>query len=415
MLKKIFSNKSIKFISILVIVSSLGYGGFKYINQREKTSMETIEIQEEKVQRGDITIDFEGDGEAEIPVVNLDFNISGKLEELYVKEGDVIKEGQVLARLDDEEYQKKLLTAQINYKKALASLKQKKENIKLSLLSEKQKLNDLKSKMEQIESEYLPMVELKDVYSKQALDIKKREYENSKLDYETQLERFDTLSNSTTDMEIERANIESSKISLEMVQDNLEDTVLISPLEAKVLNIAYKPGETISNSKDTGEVTADTSHFMVVSDSDKVEVSVPVSEIDLAKVKINQRVEMEFEAYENQIFIGKVVAIDELPKKDSSGIVTFDVRIELDDAKDKIKTGMTCEVSFILKQKKDVLFIPNKAVEMLDGKQAVKVRNKEGNEETRNIKTGLTDGKYVEIIEGLSVGETIIIKENKVK
>ncbi|SKC47411.1 efflux RND transporter periplasmic adaptor subunit [Maledivibacter halophilus] len=413
MVKKFASNKLIKTVLVLVLIACAGFVGFKYVNKpAESLSKDTLQ-KEEKVKKDDITIGFEGDGEAEIPVVNLDFDISGKLKELYVSEGEAITEGQLLAKLNDIEYSKKLKTAEINYTKALANLEQKKENRKLSLISEKQKLEELKSNLDQVESEYLLMLEIQDVYSKQELDVKKSSYENAKLAYQTQLERYNILSSSTTDIELEKANVESSKLSLDMAKDDYNSTILKSPMEGRILNIAYKPGETVSSGDNSDKVTADTSHFMVVSDADKVEVVVPVSEIDLSKVEIGQRVELEFEAFEGQKFTGNVIKIDSLPMIDNNGIVTFNVRAQLDGGVDKIKSGMTCSVEFIIKQRKDVLVIPNKAVSMVEGKQIVKVKDESGNIETKNIKTGLTDGKFVEVIEGINVGETIIIEEKK--
>lgn len=409
------SNKFIKIAVILVAIICIGFVGFKYINKPAESISEATSIKEEQVMRGDITIGFDGDGEAEIPVVNLDFDISGKLSELYVVEGDEIAQGQLLAKLDDTEYIKKLKTAEINYKKAVATLAQKEENRELSIISEKQKLEDLKIKLDKEESEYLPMTQLKDLYSQQALDIKKASYESAKSAYEAQLERYNILSNSNKDIELERANVETAKLSLEMAKDDLNSTILESPMEGNILNIAYKSGETISSVRELGEVTADTTHFMVVSDSDKVEVIVPVSEIDLAKVEMDQLVEVEFEAFEDQLFTGKVVLIDSLPIIDNSGLVTFDVRIELDGGIDRIKSGMTCSVEFITRQKKNVTYISNKAVTMLDGKQVVKVKDENGDIEIRNIKTELTDGKCVEVTDGLNVGETIIIEDKKVE
>lgn len=409
------SKKFIKISVILVAVICIGFIGLKYINKPAESISEATAIKEEQVMRGDITIDFDSDGEAEIPVVNLDFDISGKLKELYVQEGDEISKGQLLAKLDDTEYVKKLKTAEINYKKAIASLEQKEENRKLSLLAEKQKVEDLKAKFNQMEAEYLPMVELKEIYSEQALEIKKTSYESAKSAYEVQLERYNILLNSNKDIELEKANVESAKLSLEMAKDDLSSTILESSIEGRILNLAYKPGETITSIKESGTVTADTTHFMVVSDSDKVEVVVPVSEIDLSKVELNQQVEVEFEAFEGQKFMGKVISIDSLPIIDNSGLVTFDIRIELDGGMDKIKSGMTCSASFIIRQRKNVTYISNKAVTMAEGKQVVEVKDKSGNTEIRNIKTGLTDGKYVEVTDGLNVGETIIIEAKKVE
>lgn len=416
MSKKLIPNKFIKItIIILALVVGLIFVGAMYIKKPAESLSEAGVANEEKVERGDITIGFEGDGEAEIPVVNLDFDISGKLKELYVQEGEQIKKDQLLAKLDDTEYEKKLKTAQINYKKALANLAQKEENKKLTLISEKQKLDDLKLKLDQVEAEYLPMLEIKDAYSNQAINMKKSSYESAKSTFETQQERYEILVNSNKDIELEKANVEASKLSLEMAEDDFNSTILKASMEGKMLNIAYKPGETISSVKESGQTTADTTHFMVISDSDKVEVVVPVSEIDLSKVELEQKVEVAFEAFEGQIFNGKVTSIDSLPIIDNSGLVTFDVRIELDSGIDKIKSGMTCSVSFIIRQRKNVIYISNKAVSMLDNKQVVKIKDVDGNTQIKNIRTGLTDGKYVEVTDGLNVGETIIIEEKKVE
>ncbi|WP_432404732.1 efflux RND transporter periplasmic adaptor subunit [Wukongibacter sp. M2B1] len=409
------SNKLSRMILMVLIIVAIGFVGFKYINKPAESMSEVKAIEEEQVMRGDITIGFDGDGEAEIPSVNLDFDIGGKLVELYVSEGDEIKVGQLLGKLDDTDHIKLLKTAEVNYKKAVATLEQKIETRELSLISQKQKLEELKAKLDQEESEYLPMVKVKDLYSQQSLDIKKASYESAKAAYEAQLETYNISSKSNKDIELEKTNVESAKLSLEMAQDDLDSTALESSTEGKILNIAYKVGETISSVTDSGEVTADTTHFVVVSDADKVEVIVPISEIDLTKVEIDQLVEVEFEAFENQIFTGKVVSIDSLPKIDNSGLVTFDVTIELDTGIDKVKSGMTCAVEFIIKQQKDVVYISNKAVSMIDGSQVVKVKAQNSDIKIRNIKTGLTDGKYVEVTEGLNVGETIIIEDNKVE
>ncbi len=415
MIKKFISNKKAKIVIILMLILGGAFLGYKYINSPRESIGQVEAQREERVMKGDITIDFDGDGEAEIPVINLDFDISDKLKELYVKEGDEIKSGQLLAKLDDTAYVKKLKTAEINYRKSLASLEQKEEDRKLSLISEKQKLADLKSKLDEIEEEYLPMLEIKDVYSAQAIELKKNSYESAKSAYNTQVERYDILMNSNKNIELEKANVESAKLALEMAKDDLSSTVLKSPMDGRILNIAYRIGETIPSVKESGQVTANTTHFMVVSDAHKVEVVVPVSEIDLSKVEIEQGVEVEFEAFEGERFSGKVVSIDALPIIDNNGLVTFDVRIELEGGIEKIKSGMTCLVSFIMRQRKNVSYISNKAVSIVDGKQVVKVKNENGNLETRNIKTGLTDGKYVEITEGLDIGEIIIIEEKKVE
>ena len=412
MLEKFNSNKFLKVSIILIILLSLGFIGYKRFYKTSPASNATVTLLEERVQMGDITIGFTGDGKAEIPVVKLDFEISGKLKELYVKEGELIQEGQLLAKLDDTELQNKLRISQINYNKALGISKQKEENLKLNIQSEKQKLDDLGLKLKQIEVEYLPMVHLQDYYSKQELEMKKLSYESAKDAYDVQVEKYNSISNSNIEIELEKINVESAKINLEMAMSDLENTILKSPVTATVIYVSNKPGETVSAGKDTGSVTADTASFMIVSEADKVEVIVPISEIDMPKVQVGQTAEVNFEAYDREKFIGKVISINSLPRTDQSGIVSYDVKIELDGT-EKIKTGMTCSITFIVRQQKNVLKIPNKAVSVVEGKQTVKVKDGNGDIEIRNIKTGLTDGKSAEVVEGLNVGETILIENKK--
>ncbi len=415
MIKKMLSNKKTKITIILIAILGFGLGFYSYTTKKSNESIQETIITEQKVKSGNIKIDFMGDGEAQIPVVNLNFEKSGKLEELYVVTGQQIKAGQVIAKLDDTDYVNKLKSTQAEYQKAVTKLEQTKENYELEIIAEKQKLDELKFKLDQISAEYLPMLEIKDVYSQQVLEIKKASYESSKSAYEAQLQKYNIISNGSKNVEIEKANVEAAKISVETAQNDLNKTVLTAPMDATVLNVAYKPGETIPIVQESGDATSDTKHFMVISYSDKVEMVVPVSEMDLANVGIGQSVEAEFESYEGQAFTGKVLSIDELPLIDNNGIVTYDVVIELDGGIDKIKTGMTGTVSFILNQRQNVIVIPNKTVSIEDGKQVVKVKNEGGDIETRFIKTGLTDGTNVEVTEGLKVGETLIIEEKKQK
>ena len=407
-----FSKSWVKAIITLMVIGLIFFG-YRFMNSRSTPSTaQTVEAREEQVSMGDITIGFTGDGSAEIPIVNLNFELSGKLKELYVSPGDVIKKGQMLARLENAEYQNKLQTSEINYKKALYSLDQKIENNKTSLISEKQKLNELLIKQREAELQVENMVDLEEYYAKQEIEQAKVTLDSAKTAYEIQLESYNNLLSSTREIDLENLNVESARISLDMAKNDLDNTILLSPLTATVLNIAYKPGETVSAGTSSGKATADTSNFMVVTDSDKVEVVVPVSEIDLAKVQIGQRAEVTFEAYDGQIFLGTVVSVGALPRVEQSGLVSYDVRIALEQG-NEIKSGMTCFVSFIMRQTKNVLIIANKAVSMEDGKQVVRVKEQNGEISTRVIKTGLTDGKNVEVTEGLNMGDIVLVGGNK--
>lgn len=404
-MKKIIKNKY--FFIILVMI--LGFATYSYIQGNAVTAEEGPTTSESIVARGNIVIGFTGDGVAEIPVVNVDFDINGTLKEIYVSEGDKVTEGQLLAKLEDEEYLNKLKTSEITYKQALTNLELKKENEVLSLLSEKEKLDNYKSSLEKIKAEYQPMVENPDLYPSQDITFKKLDLDSAQTAYDNQLKRYNTLKNSNKSIEVEKANVESKKINLEIAEDDFNSTSLISPISATILNIAYKEGEIISSPSNSSSQTSNTTNFIILSDSDKVEVTVPVSELDLDMVEKEQTVEVVFEAFEGITYTGKVSNIKSLPDIDNNGVVTYDVTILLEGDTERIKSGMTCEATFIMRQEKNVLTIPNKAVYIFEGTQYVDVKNDQGNPEQRAIKTGLTDGKNSSVLEGLIAGETLVI------
>ncbi|WP_268050209.1 efflux RND transporter periplasmic adaptor subunit [Clostridium ganghwense] len=455
-----------KFVKLglgLIVLSAIGYGSYTYKIKSTKLSAEEPVFKEQKVIKGDIALDFSADGEVNLSVTNLDFEIGGKLKEVLVKQDQEIKKGQIVAKLDDTDYINKLKSAQVSYDQTVIKLEQTKQNYELQIISEKQKLDDLKSQLDKvnsdyqlqiisekqklddlkvqfdkISSEYLPMKDMEDYYSKQEIEQKKLSYENAKsayeaqlekyditekqlkancedakADYEVQLQRYNILLKDSNDVEAAKASVRNSEISLNMAKDDLNKTILTSPTDGKILYVSYKEGESVPTSAQSNTATANTDHFILVTDLGKAQVISAVSEEDLSNVSIGQDTEVVFDALDNKIFTGKVISIDPLPKRDNTGIVTYDVTIELNEASKDVKIGMNCSISFVLKQKKDVLVIPNSAVTMVEGKQSVQVKDKEGNIVTKTVVTGLTDGKNTEVMDGLKEGETLIIQEKK--
>lgn len=401
--------KKTKFFVALLVIALVGVIGYKFYTAKATSSKEVVTVTESQVNSGDITIGFSGDGSAEIKGYYIDFEVSGKVKEIYVKEGDVIKKGQVLAKLDDTDYVNKLKSAEIAYKKAQLNYNQAIENSKLNLMSEKQKLDEYKRALAEAEKNYNSSLEMKDYYSAQEIEQYKNTFESAKANYQNQLAKYNMLLKSNSDVESAKLNLDEAKLNYELAKDNLDKTVLKSPVDATIFAVSKEVGDyAAANSSDSSD--AATNSFIIASNSNKAYVVIPVSETDLPKVKIGQSAEVSFEAYEGEKFSGKVVSIKSIPETDQNGVVSYDVKVEIDNA-EKIKNGMTCSVTFLIKQQKNVLIIPNKAVSFSDGKQTVKVKKQDGSIEVREITTGLTDGKNVAVTSGLNMGETVLIEK----
>lgn len=350
------TSKKIK-ITIFTLLFIIG-GITVFISQGMTVSENQKEItfEEVRAKKGDLKIDLVADGAIELNTVNLQFGISGVLSQILVTEGTKVAQGQVLARLDDRKYTNEIEIAQVRLQKAITD-------------------------MEKIKLEYLPMEELSEVYARVEIEAKKLDLDKS------------------------NADIQEAQSNLKKAEDSLLDTVLKSPIAGTVVQINGKVGEVVSSSSNDGG-----NAFAVVSE-DKVKVVAKVLELDIGEISAGQKVEVVTEAFPNEKLDGKVTKIAYLPTTDNNGIVAYLVEIELSEPDEKLRDGMTCTVSFILKEVKDVIIIPNKAVKIVEGKQVVEMLSEQGDVVQREVKAGFTDGSNVEIKEGLQSGDTVLISK----
>lgn len=389
---------------MLVLVATLSYTVFS-----KKEPIITTQASEVQVERGNLVLGFESDGKSSLPFTNVDFEVTGKINEIFVIPGEKVKAGQILATLDATEYIRAYESAKLTYDKAVINYKSKIESLNLSHSTEADKVTGLKSSLAQIEKDYNNMIQVPDYYSQTEISAKKKELDDAKRAYTLAFTQQQVNIKSTYATSLEKLNMDTARLQMEEAKEKLDQTSLKAPKDGMVLQVTNTVGDQVSTSSDSGSLTADSKHFIIFTNSDVFEVVTSVSEQDLPMVKLNQEVEVVFEALQGKTYEGKVMAISTLPTIDSSGVVTYEVTTRLNERHEDIKIGMTATLQLIQKQEKEVLIIPNKAVTMEQGKQWVQVKGKDGTIEKRQIKAGLTDGRNVAVYSGLEVGETIIV------
>lgn len=174
--------------------------------------------------------------------------------------------------------------------------------------------------------------------------------------------------------------------------------IIVAPIDGLITKINYKVGESVSGADEVIKLLSP--HY---------EISVDVSETDIAKIQLGQQVSMTLDAFGEDIkFSGKVFNIDP-GATNVQDVVYYRVKISLDDSDKPIKPGMTANVSILTDKRENTLFIPSRAV-ITDGaeKQVKILQNNQA--VTTTVKLGIKgdDGK-VEITEGLSAGQEIIL------
>ncbi|KJS85495.1 MAG: RND transporter [Peptococcaceae bacterium BICA1-8] len=384
-MKKIVTKK--KSIILLILIALVFITGFWFTKSNE-TETEEIQYEQVRISRGDIVVGLDSDGVVEFSKVNLRFGVKGAIAEILVNRGDQVEKGNIIAKLDDRDYQDQ-------YQLALAKLKDAEEQELTNLLDDELKIGKLKAELENTKTTYQEMVEIPDAYSTNDIKLKKQDLDNKEIEYQNALKKHDIL---VTNFNNRGTQLNQNELAAKMAEEDLEDTILYAPVAGTILDLTKKAGESVSDEQD----------LVVLHENNDVKAITKVIEYDIGGIKLGQKVNVTVEALPDQTFVGEVSNIDALPTSDNSGLVSYNVEINIINPDEGIKDGMTSTLTFILKEVRDCLIVPYKAVKIVNRKQLVTVIDENGAEVEREIKTGFTDGISVEVLEGLEQNETIV-------
>lgn len=159
-------------------------------------------------------------------------------------------------------------------------------------------------------------------------------------------------------------------------------------------------------------VESDTS-LISLNNFDDVTVSVDVEDDDMDSVHVGDTVNLYFSAFPEEAFTGTVSDMGDAAINSSTSEITYAVEVQVEGNVSALYGGMSAEVTFITKETKEVTYVSNRAVIREGAESFVKLWDEDGNLETRQVVTGFSDGNNVEIIEGLSEGDVVLI-ESKV-
>jgi len=179
------------------------------------------------------------------------------------------------------------------------------------------------------------------------------------------------------------------------------DGILTSPCDGIVVSVSYTDGSDVK----AGEA------IVTIAKTSAVSISVSLSEEDVTDLSIGQDAEISLTSYEGQTFPATVESIAASPSRSGSASVTYAVTAKMTDPNTKkVFVGMSGEVEFIKKQKKDVLYVSDQAITFEDGISSVLVKNADGSTKKTTVTTGFSNGQYVEILSGLKEGDIVLVE-----
>ncbi len=228
----------------------------------------------------------------------------------------------------------------------------------------------------------------------------KETYDLRMLAYETAEETYEIAMAYLEDEASEQEETYNNAVEiLESFDSYISGNEILSDYNGVITSVELEVGD---------NVTTNTT-LVTLYDQDDVTLTVTVDEDDMTDIAVGGEVNIEFTAYPDEIYEAEVKEISDATY-DSSGNVVYDVTVTVTSDASGLFQDMTGDVTFVTKEVEDVLYVSNRAITREGTKSYVKMRDSSGNITQAEVTTGFSDGTYVEIVEGLTEGDVVLIE-----
>ncbi|NEQ50720.1 MAG: efflux RND transporter periplasmic adaptor subunit [Leptolyngbya sp. SIO3F4] len=342
--------------------------------------------------------------------INISPETPGVLKSLLVEEGATTNEGDIIARMDDSDLQGQLTEAQGLRAAAAARLQKLVTGTRPEEIEQSQaRLLETQALRHQIKSNLRRDEEL---WADGAIST--RELDNTRADYEQALARESEAKSAleqarngsrVEDIAQARAEVMQAEGALEIIQAQLEDTVLRAPFTGVVIEKYVEPGAFISPTTRQGSAVSSA----IVTIAGKNEIIANVAEANIAQLHLGQKAAITADAYPDQIFQGEVTRI--APQAILvQNVTNFEVNVAIiEDLQNLLRPGMNVEVEFNVGELEAALTVPTAAIVREEGGTGVYMETENGDAEWVQIETGVTVGGQTEVVTGLNGDEKIFI------
>ena len=396
-------------VSLLIILIIIG----------KSTGDEGVKVAVEKADLHTITETVTASGKIYPETeVKISPEVSGEIIELTVEEGDSVKKGQLLVKINPAIYSSMVQQAE-------ASVQQSRSQV----MNAKEMVAQAKAQYDQAKTNYDRNKKLFEEKVISAMEFEQAEstYRSAKASYEAAQA---TVSGGTY-------GVEGATAGLNQARENLKRTTIVAPTSGVISALNVKLGERV-----VGTAQMAGTEMLTIADLGRIEVRVDVSETDIAKVKLGDTTNIEADAYRNRKFTGVVSKISVSSKGigaqqiSTDQVTNYTVHILIlpesyadimvkTPNKFPFKPGMSASVEIQTRKERDILSVPVNAVTTRDYPDSIKKKNPELADEIRqvvfvldqknnqvnirDVKTGIQDNQYIQVSNGLNQGEQVVI------
>ncbi len=390
-------------VFVVVVVGAAGAGAWYWIAGHE----ELPQFRQRPIERGELLIAASATGTVEpMEVIDVGAQIAGRIKSFgpdlassdkVIDFCSNVKEGAVLAQLDDSSYQVELEKSKANQKLAEAELAR------------------YQAQLEQARQDFERAERLRETNAESEYDRAVAQHEMAK-----------------ADVLVGQARLEQAKLAVKEAVVNLGYTVIQAPTDGVVIDRRVNVGQTVIAGLNAPSL------FLLAKDLSQMQVWAAVNEADIGDIHVGQRVSFKVDAYRDKTFVGTVSQI-RLNASMSHNVVIYGVMIDIDNTDGRLLPYMTASIQFEVARRPDVLLVPNQALrwrptpeqitpnarsgfspqndsENADDDQRVVVDSPtvwvvadDGLVRPVEITTGLSDGMVTEILDGdLEQGDEVV-------
>ncbi|MFQ3258239.1 MAG: HlyD family secretion protein [Gammaproteobacteria bacterium] len=358
------------------IIITLAVGAFialivsKQISGDEKQA----EVNIAQVELGDIADSIMASGNLVFNTqVQLRSEVTGRVDKIFVQEGQGVKQGDMLMRLDTTAFE-----SEVSRSKAILRATE------IEIKHNKTRLANLERQLKRQKDLYDVGLGNQESYEniESARDL-------AKIDIESRIESYN-----------------QAQASLQIAQDRLSKSVFRAPMSGLLASVNIKEGETVI----AGTTNIIGSDLMLVADPSAILAELRVDETDIASIKLNQKANIYAAAYPNKPFSGTVINIGTSAKNQAgSQGLSFKVKVLLDTTERQLYAGMSCRAEIATSIAENGLKLPIEAIQKEDDKTFVWRLNSDNTVSKIAVTVGISSDIEQAITDGLNEGDKIVI------
>lgn len=349
--------RGIMIVAVLGLLGGAGYGAYVWLSQNSEK--EGDDIRTDQAERRDVESVVTATGEV-LPLRNsiVKSEISGRITEIHIDEGDRVERDQLLLELDR--------------KSLRAGVREAERNVEAERLR---------------------------------LEKARRDYTRQEGLYEKEFVGDQTYLDSKTDLELARLNLEIAEARLEEAEEDLAKSAILAPHEGIVTRLDVSEGEVVSGASSVSEGT----ELLTVAELDELYMEADINEVDVDKLEEGDPAVLTFDSIPGFEVEGELNSIALSARKEDN-VRVFPIRVIFTAKDQRIRPGISATVEIPIARAEDAVSVLLSAVfNDPDSGEHVYVRKARGDWERREVEVGINNLQHAEIKSGLEAGEVVAL------